>query len=41
MNKKIEEIVDLIFHKLKKYNSRDIKLEKNELKRFIYYLIEN
>ena len=35
MNTKYEYLVDLIFKKLKNYKSREIFLEKDNLKKFI------
>tara|TARA_A100001035_G_scaffold157816_1_gene124766 strand:+ start:91 stop:219 length:129 start_codon:yes stop_codon:yes gene_type:complete len=40
MNQKSEYLVDLIFKKLKKYNSKEISLEKENLKKFIFSLFE-
>ena len=40
MNPKSEYLVDLIFKKLKKYESREITLEKEKLKEFIFSLFE-
>ena len=41
MNKKSEYLIDLIFNKLKKYKTRTINLEKEELRKFINFLIKN
>jgi len=40
MNQTSEYLVDLIFKKLKKYNSKEISLEKENLKKFIFSLFE-
>ena len=40
MNPKSEYLVDLIFKKLKNYKSREISLEKEILKEFIFLLFE-
>ena len=40
MIKKTEYLVDLIFKKLKNYKSREIILEKENLKKFIYSLLK-
>ena len=40
MNPKSEYLVDLIFKKLKNYKSREISLEKEILKEFIFSLFE-
>ena len=40
MSQKSEYLVDLIFKKLKKYNSKEISLEKENLKKFIFSLFE-
>ena len=40
MNPKSEYLVDLIFKKLKNYKSREILLEKEILKEFIFSLFE-
>ena len=39
MNSKSEYLVDLIFKKLKKYNAKEIYLEKETLKKFIFSLL--
>ena len=39
MTKKIQYLNDLIFNKLKKNNSRRINLDKDELNKFINFLI--
>ena len=38
MNPKLENLVDLIFKKLKKYKAKKIFLEKEKLKKFIFSL---
>ena len=38
MTSKSEHLVDVIFNKLKKYNSKEIFLEKDDLKKFIFSL---
>ena len=40
MTKKLEDVSDLIFKKLKNYKSREIILEKENLKKFIYSLLK-
>ena len=40
MTTKSEQLVDLIFKKLKKYKVKKIFLEKKNLKDFIYYLFK-
>ena len=40
MNTKSEYLVELIFKKLKKYKSKEIFLEKKNLKEFIYSLFK-
>ena len=40
MSQKSEILVDLIFMKLKKYKSKEISLEKENLKKFIFSLFE-
>ena len=40
MNPKSEYLVDLIFKKLKDYNSKEIHLEKKVLKKFIFSLLK-
>ena len=40
MNKKSEALVDLIFEKLKNYKDKEIFLEKENLKKFIFSLLE-
>ena len=39
MNPKSEYLVDLIFKKLKDYNSKEIHLEKKVFKQFIFSLL--
>ena len=40
MTTKLDQTIDLIFKKLKDYKSREIILEKESLKRFIYSLLK-
>ena len=40
MNSKSENLVDLIFEKLKKYKGKKIYLEKENFKKFIFYLFK-
>ena len=40
MTKKSEYLVDLIFKKLKNFKSREIFLEKENLRKFIFSLIK-
>ena len=40
MSSKKEDIVDLIYKKLKNYNSKEINLEKEDLGKFIFTLFE-
>jgi len=40
MNPKSEYLVDLIFKKLKDYNSKEINLEKKVFKKFIFSLLK-
>tara|TARA_B100000886_G_scaffold122944_1_gene82830 strand:+ start:168 stop:296 length:129 start_codon:yes stop_codon:yes gene_type:complete len=40
MNTKLEYLVDLIFKKLKKYKSKEIYLEKENLKNYIFSLLK-
>ena len=40
MNQKSEYLVDLIFKKLKKYKTKEIFLEKENLKKFILSLFK-
>ena len=40
MSKKTEHLVDLIFKKLKEYNPKEIYLEKEVFKKFIFSLFE-
>ena len=37
---KVEYLVDLIFKKLKKYKNKEISLEKEKVKKFIYSLFD-
>ena len=41
MNYKTEKLVNLIFCKLKNNKNVDYKLSKNDVEKFISYLIEN
>ena len=38
MDKKLEYLADLIFKKLKKHKTKEIYLEKESLKKYIYSL---
>tara|TARA_B100000989_G_scaffold261426_1_gene212460 strand:- start:484 stop:612 length:129 start_codon:yes stop_codon:yes gene_type:complete len=40
MTSKSENLVDLIFKNLKNYKAKEIFLEKENLKKFIYYLFK-
>tara|TARA_B100000401_G_C52238682_1_gene454044 strand:- start:270 stop:398 length:129 start_codon:yes stop_codon:yes gene_type:complete len=40
MNQTSEHLVDLIFKKLKNYKDKEITLEKENLKKFIFSLFE-
>ena len=40
MNKKTENLIDLIFKKLKGYNSKEILLERENLKEFVSSLFK-
>ena len=40
MTAKVEYLVDLIFKKLKKYKSKEISLEKENLEKFIFSLFD-
>ena len=40
MNPKTEYLIELIFKKLKKYKDKEIILEKENLKKFIYSLFK-
>tara|TARA_B100000401_G_scaffold197717_1_gene133314 strand:- start:814 stop:942 length:129 start_codon:yes stop_codon:yes gene_type:complete len=40
MNPKLENLVDLIFKKLKNYESKEIFLEKENLNKFILSLLK-
>ncbi len=40
MSKKLETIIDLISDKFKKYSKREIYLEKEDLKKFIFSLLK-
>jgi len=41
MNPKSEHLLDLIFKKLKNYKNREIFLEKENLKKFIFSLFKD
>ena len=41
MNIKEEYLINLIFEKLKRYKRKEINLEKDELRKFINFLINN
>ena len=41
MNPKLENLVDLIFKKLKNYKTKNIFLEKEKLKKFIFSLFRD
>ena len=40
MKPKIDHIANLIFEKLKKYNKKQISLEKENLKKFLFSLLK-
>ena len=40
MKSKLENLVDLVFKKLKNYKAKEIFLEKENLKKFIYSLFK-
>ena len=40
MNPNSEKLVDLIFKKLKNYKTKEINLEKESLKKFIFSLLK-
>ena len=40
MNPKSEDLIDLIFKKFKNYKSKEIFLEKENLKKFIFSLLK-
>ena len=40
MKSKLENLVDLIFNKLKNYKSKEIFLEKENFNKFIYSLLK-
>ena len=40
MNGKTENLIDLIFKNLKSYKNKEILLEKEDLKKFIFSLFE-
>ena len=41
MGNKSEQLIDMIFEKLKNIKSRKINLEKKEFKKFILFLLKN
>ena len=41
MNLKSEKLIDLIFNKLKNYKGKDISLEKENFKKFIFLLLKD
>ena len=41
MDKKAEYLIDLIFNKLKSYKSKEIILEKGNLKQFVFSLLKD
>ena len=41
MKNEAETFIDSIYEKLKKINSKNINLNKNELKEFVLFLIKN
>ena len=41
MNKNSDYIIEKIFQRLKNYKIRKINLKKDELKKFIFFLINN
>ncbi len=41
MSNKTEYLIEKIFEKLKKIKTKKINLEKDEFKKFIYFLINN
>jgi len=40
VTQKLENLVGLLFKKLKKYKSKEIFLEKEDLRKFIYSLLK-
>ena len=40
MSPKLENLVDLIFNKIRKYKKKEIYLEKEDLKKFIFSLLK-
>ena len=40
MNSKLETLIDLIYKKFKKYKGKEIILEKESFKKFIYSLLK-
>ena len=41
MNPKIEHLLDLIFNKIKNYKAKEINLEKEDFKKFVYSLLND
>ncbi len=41
MNKHLSNLIDSIFEKLKKKNSKRIFLDREEFKKFIYFLLKD
>ena len=41
MDSKSEILIDRIFNKLKKYNGKEISLEKDNFNKFIFRLLRN
>ena len=41
MNKKIDSLIDKIFHKLSEHKSKELAMEKEEFKKFILFLLNN
>ena len=41
MNPKSEKLIDLIFDKLKNYKGKNISLEKENFKKFIFLLLKD
>ena len=39
MSPELDDLIDLIFKKIKNIKSKKLDLEKGEFKRFIYYLL--
>ena len=40
MTPKLENLIDLIFKKLKNYKGKNITLEKENFKKFIFFLLK-